>query len=138
MATKKKPAKKTTSKKTLAKRAAKKAPVKKVAKKKATTKTAAKKKATKKTTRKTPAMAKGAIKLSKARSKANLNQLIGRAITDQRFRAQVIKDPQKALAQYPMLPGERDAVLQAARSPLAAAQSIDKMIADTIGPVGAI
>lgn len=124
MATKKKSTKQAAAKKTVKKKATKKKAVKKAVAKKA-----GKKKATKR---------RAAAKLSKAQSKDNLNLLIGRAITDRKFRALVVKSPAKALAQYPMLNTERDAVLEAAKNPLAAGRAIDKMIDDTIGPVGAI
>jgi len=129
MATKKKSAKKITPKK----KATKKTAVKKAApKKKAAKKAAAKKKAAKK-------LRKGAAAtLTKAQSRENLHLLIGRAITDRKFRGLVTKSPEKALAQYPLLEAEMKAVLKAAKNPLAAAKAIDQLIDDTIGPVGAI
>ena len=134
MAMKKKSAKKTTpKKKATTKKAPKKAAVKKAApKKKAAKKKAAKKKAAKK-------LKKGAApQLTKAQSKENLNLLIGRAITDRKFRALVTKTPERALRQYPLLEPEKIAVLSAAKNPLAAGQAIDRLVDDTIGPLGAI
>ena len=132
------------TKKTAKKASKKKATKKPVAKKKTAKKAVAKKKAVKKAVaKKAPAKKKTtakkkAVKLSKAQSKENLNLLIGRALTDRRFRALVTRTPEKALEQYPLLGTEQEAVIKAARDPIAAAKAIDRLIDDTVGPVGAI
>lgn len=145
MAMKKKPTKKTTTQKSAAKKAAvRKAPAKKAApKKKAAKKAAPKKKAAKKaapkkkTTRKLPSK-KGAPALTKAESQENLRHLIGRALTDKQFRALVMKSPEKALQQYPLLNPEKKAVLKAIENRLAAGKAIDRLIDNIFGPRGAI
>lgn len=151
MAMKKKTTEKSASKKKVTKKAAPKqqkaAPRQKPAKKKTTKKSAPKKKAatkratTKRATTKAaaPRRTKGAAtELTKAESKENLHLLIGRAITDRRFRGLVTKNPARVLALYPMLAPEKNAVLKAVKNPMAAAKAIDQLIDDTVGPVGAI
>lgn len=134
MATKKK-----TTKKAAPQKAVKKIPAKKaVSKKKASKKTASKKASKKKATKKSTATKRSAAKVTSEQSKENLHLLIGRAVTDRRFRTLVAKRPEEALQQYPMLGLERKAVLEALKKPLAAAKAIDDLIDETIGPVGAI
>lgn len=127
MATKKKAAKKAAqkpAKKTVAKKTAKKTVAKKTAKKPVAKKAAKK-----------PVAGK---KLTRAESTENLRQLIGRAVLDRKFRELIARSPVKALAEYPLLPDQERAVIRATRDPLAAANAIDRLLDDTVGPLGAI
>lgn len=134
MATKKKKA----TKKAATKAVVTKAPKKKVAKKAAGKKKVAAPKSRSKAPAKKALAKKAPSTLTKAESKENLRQLIGRAILDRKFRGLITRSPEKALAAYPLLPDDQRAVMQATKDPLAAAQSIDRLIDDTVGPVGAI